>query len=134
MFYEKASIQHQLTASCTPQQNGVNERKNRYIMEMTRCMLHEKESPKNFWADAANTTVFLQNRFQPRLWNIKHHSKLGMGINVYLSSSKCLVVCVLPMFHRSSMTKLTRKQFPVSLWVIVLSPKPTKCISHKHDK
>jgi len=30
-------------------------------MEMARCMLHEKEIPKHFWAEAANTTVFLQN-------------------------------------------------------------------------
>lgn len=31
-------------------------------MEMTRCMLHDKELPKNFWAEAASTAVFLQNR------------------------------------------------------------------------
>ena len=27
-------------------------------MEMTRCMLYEKEMPKKLWAEAANTTVF----------------------------------------------------------------------------
>ncbi|KAA0061159.1 Retrovirus-related Pol polyprotein from transposon TNT 1-94 [Cucumis melo var. makuwa] len=32
-------------------------------MEMTRCMLHEKSLPKKFWAEAANTAVFFQNRF-----------------------------------------------------------------------
>ncbi|KAF3660762.1 putative transcription factor TCP14-like [Capsicum annuum] len=41
---------------------GVSERRNRYIMKMMRCMLHEKELPKSFWVEAANTTVFLQNR------------------------------------------------------------------------
>jgi hypothetical protein len=30
-------------------------------MEMIRCMLHEKNLPKIFWAEAANTVVFLQN-------------------------------------------------------------------------
>nr|KYP62108.1 Copia protein [Cajanus cajan] len=29
---------------------------------MARCMLHEKNLPKQFWAEAANTAVFLQNR------------------------------------------------------------------------
>lgn len=58
-FCEEADIVHQLTASYSPQQNGVSERRNRYIMEMTRCMLHEKELPKSFWAEAANTAVFL---------------------------------------------------------------------------
>jgi len=45
LCYE-SGIEHQLTAPYTPQQNGVSERKNRSIMEMTSCMLHEKELPK----------------------------------------------------------------------------------------
>ena len=61
-FCEEASIEHQLTAPYTPQQNGVVERKNRTIMEMTRCLLHEKGLPKKFWDEAANTIVFLLNR------------------------------------------------------------------------
>ena len=36
--------------------------RNRYIIEMARCMLHEKELPKQFWVEAANTTVFLENQ------------------------------------------------------------------------
>jgi len=58
-FCEEAGIQHQLTTLYTPQQNGVSERKNKFIMEMTRCMLHEKNLPKGFWGEAANTVVFL---------------------------------------------------------------------------
>ena len=48
-FCEEAGIQHQLTVPYTPQQNGVSERKNIFIMEMTRCMLHEKNLPKRLW-------------------------------------------------------------------------------------
>ena len=47
-FCEEARIEHQLTTPYTPQQNGVSERRNRFIMEMTRCMLHEKNLPKKF--------------------------------------------------------------------------------------
>jgi len=61
-FYKKKSIEHQLTAPYTPQQNRVVERKNRTLMEMTRCLLHDKGLPKNLWAKAANTTVFLLHR------------------------------------------------------------------------
>ena len=56
---EEAGIEHQLTTLYTLEQNGVSERRNRSIMEMARCMLHEKELPKQFWAEAVNTTVFL---------------------------------------------------------------------------
>ena len=61
-FCEVAGIEHQLTATYTPQQNGVSERKNRTIMEMARCLLFEKEMPKMFWAEDVNTAVFLQNK------------------------------------------------------------------------
>lgn len=88
-FCEDAGIEHQLTAPYTPQQNRVVERKNRTIMEMTRCLLHEKNLPKEFWVEAANTAVFLLNRlpskaltgktpfeawygFKPKLLNLKN--------------------------------------------------------------
>jgi len=54
-------IEHQLTTPYIPHQNGVSERRNRYVMEMARSILHEKDMPKHFWAEAANTVVFLQN-------------------------------------------------------------------------
>ncbi|KAL4382944.1 hypothetical protein GQ457_15G000070 [Hibiscus cannabinus] len=61
-FYEEVGIEHQLTATYSPQQNGVCERRNKYILEMTRCMLHGKNLPKKFYAEAAHTAIFLQNR------------------------------------------------------------------------
>jgi len=60
LFCEEVGIEHPLTTPYTPQQNGVSERRNKYILEMTRCMLHEKNLTKKFWAEAAHTTVFLQ--------------------------------------------------------------------------
>ena len=62
----EAGIEHQLTAPYTPQQNRVSERRNRFIMEMTRCMLHEKSLPKSFWGEAANTAMFLQNQISTK--------------------------------------------------------------------
>ncbi|XP_052484519.1 uncharacterized protein LOC128039853 [Gossypium raimondii] len=59
---EDAGIKHQLTNVYTPQQNGVNERKNRSLMDMARCLLFEKNLPKTLWAEVVNTAVYLQNR------------------------------------------------------------------------
>ena len=48
LFCEETGIEHQLLAPYTPEQNGVSERRNRFIMEMARCMLHEKNCRRNF--------------------------------------------------------------------------------------
>jgi len=48
-FCGDAGIEHHFTIVYTPQQqNGVSERKNRTIMEMTTCMLFENKLSKNF--------------------------------------------------------------------------------------
>ena len=73
-FCEESRIHHQLTAPYTPQQNGVSERRNRYILETTRCMLHEKNLSKQFWAEEANIVVFLVNRLLTRV--VEHTTPL----------------------------------------------------------
>jgi len=65
-FCEEMGIKHQLTVSYTPQQNGVSERKNRTVMEMARCLMAEKKLPKNFWAEAVYTAVYLLNMLPTR--------------------------------------------------------------------
>ena len=46
VFCQEAGIVHQLTVPYSPQQNGVSERKNKTVMEMTRCILFKKKLPK----------------------------------------------------------------------------------------
>ncbi|MCO5613533.1 hypothetical protein L7F22_067810 [Adiantum nelumboides] len=55
-------IRRQLTTPYTPSQNGVVERKNRTIMEMARAMLAHASLPRSYWAEACNTSVYIQNR------------------------------------------------------------------------
>ncbi|KAK8918644.1 hypothetical protein KSP39_PZI022152 [Platanthera zijinensis] len=61
-FCKENVISHQLTAAYSPQQNGVAERKNLTIMNMTRSMVKEKGLPKMFWAEAVQCAVYLLNR------------------------------------------------------------------------
>lgn len=61
-FLSKCGIEHQTTIPYTPEQNGMAERYNRTIMERTRCLLFDSKLPKSFWAEAANTAVYLKNR------------------------------------------------------------------------
>ena len=65
-FCKIHGVKRQLTASYTPQQNGIAERKNRTIFEMARSMLKAKNLPKNFWAEAVACAVFVLNRCPTR--------------------------------------------------------------------
>ena len=62
VFCKANGISRQLTATYTPQQNGVVERKNKTIMNMVRSMLLEKQVPKNFWPEAINWIAHVLNR------------------------------------------------------------------------
>ena len=61
-FLDEQGIKRQFTCRYTPQQNGVAERKNRHIAEVSRALMNEKEMPKYYWAKAAHVAVYIMNR------------------------------------------------------------------------
>jgi hypothetical protein len=61
-FLEEEGIKHEFFAPYTPQQNGVVERKNRTLIDMTRTMLGEFKMPERFWSEAVNTSCHAINR------------------------------------------------------------------------
>ena len=54
-------IIHQTSCTDTPKQNGVAERKHRYIVETTRSLLLSAFVPSEFWEEAVLTVVSLIN-------------------------------------------------------------------------
>nr|GEV26574.1 hypothetical protein [Tanacetum cinerariifolium] len=61
-FFDEVGITQQFSATRTPQQNGVVERRNRTFVEATRNMLTFANLPLFLWAEAIATTCFTQNR------------------------------------------------------------------------
>ncbi|CAO2836221.1 unnamed protein product [Amaranthus hypochondriacus] len=61
-YCKATGIRQQFTASYTPQQNGIAERKNRTILDMTRSILKERGLPKQFWAEVVAWTTYILNR------------------------------------------------------------------------
>jgi transposase InsO family protein len=47
-------IRHQFSIKYTPQSNGLVERKNRTLIDMTRSMLSKYNVSQSFWAEAIN--------------------------------------------------------------------------------
>jgi hypothetical protein len=62
LYCDQNGFGHNFSAPRTPQQNGVVERKNRSLQEMSRTMLNEHNLPQYFWAEAVNTACYVINR------------------------------------------------------------------------
>ena len=61
-FCNKHEIDHEFFAPKTPQQNGMEEGKNRALREMDWVMIKEKNVPVKFWAEVLNTTCYTLNK------------------------------------------------------------------------
>lgn len=66
-FCEEIGIKRHLTTPYTPQQNGVVERRNRTLMEMTRSILKHMAIPNYMWGEATRHSTYLLNRVATRV-------------------------------------------------------------------
>ncbi|XP_074277336.1 uncharacterized protein LOC141600974 [Silene latifolia] len=82
-------IDHNFSAPRTPQQNGVVERMNRTLEDMTRSMLLCSELPRNFWAEAVNTACYIRNRVAIRSIHKKTPYELLYGRKPNISHFRC---------------------------------------------
>lgn len=55
-------IKRQFTSHYNPHQNGIDERKNRTIMNMAQSMLKEKHLRNEYWREAVSCVVYILNR------------------------------------------------------------------------
>lgn len=91
---------HQTIFVYTPQQNGVVERRHRYILEMARALRFEAAVPISFWGDCVLTAVHIINRIpssvlgnkspyeiyfhtSPSLDNLRVFGCLAYAVNVH---------------------------------------------------
>ncbi|GJY99081.1 retrovirus-related pol polyprotein from transposon TNT 1-94 [Tanacetum coccineum] len=71
------------------QSNGVVERKNRTLQEMSRTMLNEQSLPQKFWCNALDTSTYILNRIIIRAILGKTPYKLLRG---YSQNSKAYII------------------------------------------
>jgi hypothetical protein len=69
-----------LTVSYSTQQNGVAERKNGYIAEAFKAMIHDQNLPMFLWEEASNTTIYIQNRSPHRILEEKTPEEAFIGV------------------------------------------------------
>jgi len=61
-YLKEHEIQKKYSCSYSSQQNGVVERKNMHIVEITCAMFNEKKLQNYFWAEVVTTTIYIMNR------------------------------------------------------------------------
>jgi IS30 family transposase len=108
-YYEERGIRRFLTAPYSPQQNSVTERKNRTILNMVRSMLKSKKMPKEFWAEAVQCVIYVQNRCPRVKLDDQTPQEAWSGQKPIVFISKCSVVWLMHTYRineeRSSKTK-----------------------------
>ena len=61
-FFKEKGIHHQTTCVDTPQQNGIAERKNKHLLEVSRAIMFSINVPKYLWGGAILIASYLINR------------------------------------------------------------------------
>lgn len=70
-YLNEHGIIHQSSCVDSPQQNGVSERKNRHLLEVSRALMFTMNVSKYIWGDAILTSAHLINRLPSRSLNFK---------------------------------------------------------------
>ena len=103
-FYSTKGITHQTTCTYTPEQNGIVERKNQHILNITRALLFHAHLPSLFWCFAVKHAVCLINCLPtPLLNNDSPYERLyGFLCDLFhLRVFGCLCYAHTPAVHRT---------------------------------
>ncbi|KAH0748613.1 hypothetical protein KY290_027845 [Solanum tuberosum] len=71
VFFQKEGIIHESSCVNTPQQNGIAERRNGLLLDITRSLLFHKKVPKQYWGEAVLTAAHLSNKMPSRILNFQ---------------------------------------------------------------
>ena len=117
-FLLKKGIVHQSSYINTPQQNGITERKNKRLLEVTRAFVLSSHVLKNFWGEVVLTVAYLINRMFSHVLSfqtlckvfLKSYPKTELISTIPPKVFRCSTFVHIPQQHQSK-----------------LDPKVTKC-------
>jgi hypothetical protein len=105
-YLSSFGIIHQTTCPGTSEQNGLAERKNRHLLEVTQCLMIAMNVPKFLWSEAVMTAAYLINRMPSRMLDSKTHIECLTGTNSYIVPPKVFGCVCFVKDYRPSVGKL----------------------------
>ncbi|GKC56599.1 retrovirus-related pol polyprotein from transposon TNT 1-94 [Tanacetum coccineum] len=123
IFFLSKGIVHQTTCPHTPEQNGVAERKNRLLLEMTRALIIESNVPKTFWPEALATATYLINRLPTKILKMKtpletltEYHTLSQVLTLEPKVFGCTVFAHIPKSYRDKLDPCAEKCVFCGIW------------------
>ena len=116
-FCREVGIKRETSVPYTPKQNDIAERKNRTIMEATCAMIYDQGLPKFLWGEAANTTVYVQNRSLHQALDFKTPEEFFTGKKPHVSHFRifdCPVYFHVPKWKKNKLEASRKKGIFVS--------------------
>lgn len=95
------------------------------IMWTARCLLFEKKSPKSFWCEALNTTVYLLNRLVTKTVEDMAPIEAWLGQKLNFDHLKIFAFVCLSMFSKQKGQKLMKNYKKEYFLVTLLNQKAT---------
>ncbi|XP_019260138.1 PREDICTED: uncharacterized protein LOC109238158 [Nicotiana attenuata] len=109
-LFQSKGIIHQRTCPYTPQQNGVVERKHKYLLETARALLFQSKLPLRFWDECVLCATYIINRLPSNSINNKTPYELIYKRKPkysHLKSFGCLCYPNVPIPHRDKFSPRT---------------------------
>jgi hypothetical protein len=105
-YLSSYGIIHQTSCPSTSEQNGLAERKNRHLLEITRCIMMAMNVPKYLWSEAVMTAAYLMNRMPSRVLKNKTPIECLTGETTYVVPPKVFGCVCFVRDYRPSVGKL----------------------------
>jgi hypothetical protein len=105
-YLSSFGIIHQTTCPGTSEQNGLAERKNRHLLEVTRCLMMAMNVPNFLWSEAVMTAAYLINRMPSRVLGYKAPIECLTGEISYVVPPKVFGCVCFVKDYRPSVSKL----------------------------
>jgi hypothetical protein len=108
-YISDQGIVHQTTCPGNPPQNGVDERKNRHLLEVARSLMFQINVPKYLWSEAVMTATYLINRMPSRILGMKSPAELLLGTSDFKVPPRVFGCVFFVKDHRPMVGKLDPK-------------------------